>query len=113
MTRTDRILIFLLGCITARIFIIYLAKNAGPTFKQILGFIALFISIGLLYQFFINPHRPGAFGGESWWNNLRPLHAMLYLLFGLMAIQNSEYAYIVLVLDLMIGIIGFCHHYMV
>ena len=60
-----------------------------------------------MYQFFINPHRPGAFGGESWWNNLRPVHALLYGLFAYNAIIGNRGAWIYLLIDVLIGLFSF------
>ena len=60
--------------------------------------------IGFIYLY-INDLRQikGFTGGKVWWNNYRPLHAVLYLLFALYAIKKKPFAWIVLLIDALIG----------
>ena len=78
-----------------------------------MGVIAVMASIGMMYQFIVNPHKPGAFGGDSWWNNMRPVHAFLYLLFAVLVVVRPKDAWMVLALDVVIGIVAFSRHYIV
>jgi hypothetical protein len=52
-------------------------------------------------------------GGERiWWNDLRPVHSMLYGLFAFMALNNmSEHAWKVLLLDVTIGFAAWLQHH--
>ena len=47
------------------------------------------------------------FGADIWWNEIRPIHSMLYLLFCIYMYKKNEYAYLPLLLDLIIGIVSF------
>ncbi len=49
----------------------------------------------------------GAFGETVWWGSLRPVHALLYGLFAIYAIQGYPQAWVFLGVDLVIGLIGF------
>ena len=52
-------------------------------------------------------------GGESiWWNDLRPVHAFMYGLFALLALNGvKEHAWKVLLLDTIIGLLAFTQHH--
>lgn len=51
-------------------------------------------------------------GDKIWWNNLRPLHALLYGLFAYNAIKGNPNSWIFLFLDVIIGLISFLtYHY--
>ena len=65
------------------------------------------IGIGFIYTFISNKKKGSTFGQKVWWHYLRPIHAILYLLFGYMAINKSNFAYIPLLIDLIIGILSF------
>jgi hypothetical protein len=56
---------------------------------------------------------PETFGDKIWWNDLRPVHAVLYLLFTIMVFTSMrKYAWIVLLIDVMIGLTAFIYfHY--
>jgi len=112
MNRNNRIVIFLCICITLRAFLAYLAnKLASSNYLKLMGIFALIVSSGLIYQFIANPNKPGGFGGDSWWNNVRPVHAALYLVFAVMTVINPKYAYLALILDVIFGLGVFTLHY--
>jgi hypothetical protein len=51
-------------------------------------------------------------GGAIWWNNLRPLHAAIYILFAYLAITgNTQMAWRVLAADVVIGVVAFLIHH--
>ena len=77
-----------------------------------MAFFAVIISLSFMYQFLFNAKKKGAFGGEPWWNNMRPVHALLYMLFAvLIFIGKGNTAWGVLLLDISIGIAAFVKHY--
>ena len=65
--------------------------------------------------FLTGSRKTGAevFGDKIWWNNLRPIHAILYTLFAYNAINKNRKAWIYLFIDVIIGLISFIgYHYM-
>jgi hypothetical protein len=111
-----RFLLFLIGCMGTRLLFVYAAKNAGPKYLPFLGYLALLPAIGFTYIFITGSRPTGGetFGQPIWWNNLRPLHALLYGLFAYSAINNFAWAWKFLLLDVAIGLTSFlAHHYQV
>jgi hypothetical protein len=70
--------------------------------------------IGFIYIYLTGSRQTGAevFGAKIWWNNLRPLHALLYGLFAYYAIQRANFAWKFLLADVIIGFFAFMiyHH---
>ena len=108
-TIQKRILLFLIGCIGTRFLLVYLAKNASTNYLPIMGYLALLPAIGFTYIYLTGSRKVGAetFGEKIWWNNLRPLHALLYFLFAYNAINGNKMAYQFLLIDVIIGLTGF------
>lgn len=100
--------LFLLGCLPSRILLVFLAYKF-PKILPLMGVVALCISAGfaIIYIGGLRKTGPEVFGGEIWWNDLRPIHATLYFLFGLLALKKSRYAWCILLLDIFIGSIAF------
>ena len=67
----------------------------------------MFVSWALIFITGIRSTGAEVFGGKIWWNNLRPIHAILYATFGYLAYNKSKSAYKPLVLDAIIGLISF------
>lgn len=112
-TEMKRILLFLIGCIGTRLFLVYIAKTISLQYLPILGYLALLPTVGFLY-FFITGTRttgPEVFGDKIWWNNLRPVHAALYGTFAYNAIQKNPDSWIFLLADVVIGFAAFVHHH--
>jgi hypothetical protein len=63
----------------------------------------------LIYIFDLRPSGREA-GGVIWWNNIRPVHALNYLIFFLLAFTNNKYAWVPLGVDVIIGLIAFIYH---
>jgi hypothetical protein len=103
---TKVILLFSM-CIIVRIFLVILAKNINTKYLPILGYLALIPAFGFLYRYLSGTRKTGILGQPSWWNNLRPIHALLYLLFAIYAINKSDKSYILLLIDVIIGIMAF------
>ena len=109
-----RFLLFLIGCIGVRSILVLLAKNTSVYVLKILGYLALLPAIGFIYIYLTGSRQTGAevFGEKIWWNSLRPIHAMLYLLFAYNAINGVKTAYQYLFIDVIIGLISFLiYHY--
>ena len=62
-----------------------------------------------MYLFLTGSRKTGVevFGEKIWWNNLRPLHSILYFLFAYNAIKGNKNAWIYLLIDVVIGLISF------
>jgi hypothetical protein len=107
--QTKRLLLFLFGCIGLRFLLAYTSKTMSTEYLPYLGFITLSIGLGLFYYYFSGTRKKGpeTFGDDIWWNDLRPIHGSLYLLFSLLAFQKKSYAWVPLALDVLIGLISF------
>ena len=104
-----RFLLFIIGCIGTRSLFVLIAKNAGPKYLPLLGYLALLPAIGFMYIYLTGSRQTGAevFGGKIWWNYLRPLHSLLYFLFAYNAIIGNNKAWIYLLVDVIFGLISF------
>jgi hypothetical protein len=107
-----RALLFLIGCIGTRAVITYAAYIASPELLTYLGYLALLPAIGFFTIYFMDLRKTGAevFGEHIWWNNLRPIHGMLYTLFAVSAITQQPYAWKWLLADVMLGFTSFVAH---
>ena len=108
-TIQKRFLLFIIGCIGSRSLLTIVAKNASSANLIYLGYLALLPAIGFTYLFVTGERKTGheVFGGKIWWNNLRPVHALLYFLFSYNAIHGNRNAWIYLLVDVNIGFISF------
>jgi hypothetical protein len=103
-----RFLLFLFGCIVVRFLFVFIAKKYQK-YLPYMGGIALLISIGFLYVYFSKSRITGreVFGEKIWWNDLRPIHALLYLLFAVFALNKVSYSWVILFVDVLIGLVSF------
>jgi hypothetical protein len=109
-----RILLFLIGCIGVRSLFVVIAKYINTNYLPYLGYLALLPAIGFIYIYLTDSRQSGpeTFGDKIWWNNLRPIHAILYLLFAYNAIIGNKQAWIYLLSDVLFGLINFLiYHY--
>ena len=114
-TIQKRFLLFLIGCIGSRSLLVYLAKTTNKQFLMYMGYLALLPAIGFFYIFFTGTRQTGAevFGDKIWWNNLRPIHGLLYSLFAYNAITGNPNSWIYLLVDVLFGLVSFLifHYY--
>ena len=103
--QTKRMLLFLIGCMGTRLSLVWLAYKF-PQYLKLMGFLALIPAIGFMY-IYVNGLRktgPEVFGGKIWWDNLRPVHSLLWFTFAYLAINNvHEHAWKVLLADVSLG----------
>jgi hypothetical protein len=107
-------LMFLIGCIGLRSIFVIIAKYINIKYLKYLGLLALIPAIGFIYIYLTGSRKTGAevFGNKIWWNNLRPIHSILYFLFAYNAIIGNKESWIYLFVDVVIGLISFLlHHY--
>ena len=100
--------LFMFGCVPIRLFLIYIAKKASMIQLRLLSIPAFLISVGFIYQL-KNGKQFGYFGGPVWWH--RGIHALLWMIFAILAFRKIQSAYIVLVVDLIVGVISFINNY--
>jgi hypothetical protein len=106
-------LLFLVGCMGARLLLTYLAKVANKRWLRVMGYLAVLPAIGFMYLFVSGTrNKTGAFGEKIWWNALRPVHSLLYGLFAYAAITGNTNAWIFLLVDSLIGLSGFLYRRM-
>jgi len=108
----SRILLFLFGCIPTRLLFIILAKDINVKYLPYLGYIGLLPAIGFSYLYLTGSRKSGfEAGGKIWWNSLRPLHSILWMLFAYSSILKNKNSWKILALDLIIGIFAFLTHH--
>jgi len=110
----QRFLLFLFGCIGIRSLFVIIARYINTKYLKYLGYLALAPAIGFIYIYLTGTRKTGAevFGEKIWWNNLRPIHSILYFLFVYNAIIGNKHSWIYLLVDVLIGLISFLiHHY--
>ena len=110
----QRFLLFLIGCIGIRSLFVIIARYINTKYLKYLGYLALVPAIGFIYIYLTGTRKTGAevFGEKIWWNNLRPIHSILYFLFAYNAIIGNKQSWIYLLVDVLIGLISFLiHHY--
>ena len=108
-TLQKRFLLFLVGCIGTRSLFVYIAKNTNSNYLPYFGYLALLPAIGFTYLYLFGLRKTGAevFGEKIWWNDLRPIHALLYFLFAFNAINRNRNSWIYLLVDVIIGLLSF------
>jgi len=109
-----RFLLFLIGCMGSRLLLVYIAKNINSTWLKYMGYLALLPAIGFMYIYLSGARKTGpeVFGDKIWWNNLRPIHSLLYILFSYNAINGNKNSWIYLFIDVLIGLISFLVHHL-
>ena len=117
-----RFAMFLGGCVPVRLFAAwlayYLARRNTTTGLKVLAGLAIAAVIGWAVILIFGLRKTGAEtqGAPIWWNFMRPIHMFMYCLFiGLVFSNNTKYqknAWIVLLLDVIIGLLAFLWHHL-
>lgn len=110
-----RIALFLIGCVGTRLLLVYIAKHANATWLRYMGYLALLPAVGFIYIYLTGTRQTGpeVFGSKIWWNNLRPIHSLLYFLFAYNAMHGNPYSWMILFADVIFGLINFLIHHFV
>lgn len=110
-----RFLLFLIGCIGARVALVWFSKKmAGTVYIRPVAYMAIVIGIGFWYIYLTGARKTGLeVGGDLiWWNGLRPFHGLMYLLFGVLSLYGYKNAWILLLVDVVVGFVSFMlYHY--
>jgi hypothetical protein len=115
-TIQKRFALFLIGCIGTRLLFVYVAKIDDLTYLRYMGYLFLLPAFGFIYIYLTDSRKTGpeVFGDKIWWNDLRPIHGMLYLLFSYNAITGNKCAWIYLLADVIFGLTSFLvYHFIV
>lgn len=109
-----RVLMFLVGCMGARIGLAYLAKWSNTIVRKILMIAIGLMATGFTIIYFFGLRKTGleTQGAPIWWNDLRPIHAILYGLaaWSLYEDQNVM-AWKLLLGDTAIGLVAFLYYH--
>jgi len=108
ISQKERNMLFIFGCLGVRSLFAYSAKISSPKILKIYASLAIFVAFVWIYLFVTNSRQTGMeAGGRIWWNNIRPVHAILYLCFAYSALRNDRNAYLFLVADVVLGAVAF------
>ena len=114
LSMDKRLILFLVGCMGSRVTLVWIAKNY-PRALFYMGIMAVGISFGFMYIWVNGLRKTGieTLGEKIWWNDLRPLHSILWGIFAVMAFQGNQNAWKVLLLDVTIGFLAWLNHRMI
>jgi hypothetical protein len=102
-------MLFLGCCIPLRLLLVYLSKTVNKYHLKLMGYTGLILSVGFMY-FYLSGTRttgPEVFGDKIWWNNLRPIHSVLWLAFAISAIRGYSWSWKILLVDVLFGLFFF------
>ena len=104
-----RFLLFLFLCIPGRLALTFLAKYIPLKYLPLMGIVYAIIGLSFLYLNIFNKRLTGTETGGNviWWNDLRPVHGFLALIFAILAISKVRDAWIVLLVDTIFGLVSF------
>ena len=104
-----RFLLFLLGCIPARLALVIIAAILSLKTRKYLTIITLPIAIGFLWLYFTKSRLTGGevFGSKIWWHKFRIVHGLLFLTFSILALLSIKYSWIILLVDVFLGLLLF------
>lgn len=71
-----RLILFIIACIPVRLAYAYIQNNITPQ----LNFISAIIGILFIYKWATWKGEKGAFGGVLWWNTMRLVHGVIFIL---------------------------------
>jgi hypothetical protein len=100
-------LLFIFGCMGTRLLLAYTAKRINGKYLPIMGYLAALPALGFAYVYISGNRKEGGFGQKAWWNDLRPVHAILYGLFSWNAINKRAGSWKFLFADAIFGLISF------
>jgi|LauGreDrversion4_2_1035121.scaffolds.fasta_scaffold922911_1 hypothetical protein len=111
LDKKQRIAMFLIGCVGARLGLAYAALIV-PT--KILSFIFGIIGTGFAVIWIMDWRKTGMETGglPIWWNHLRPLHALAYLTSAvLLWFKYRRDTSLIIFFDLIVGLISFLFYH--
>ena len=97
--------LFLLFCIPARLFLVWVSQKIPVQYLKFFGAFLLAMALGFLYLYFTKG-RLSAFeaGGKTWWADFRLIFGALYLIAAIYCFQGKqEMVWIPLAIDVVFG----------
>ena len=106
--------VFLFGCIGVRLLLSFLVKISPVDNLPFYSIISILPALGFISIYLLNLRRYGMeAGGRIWWNKVRPIHGVMYLLFTMYAFKKEVFAWKILFIDAILGLIFWLnHHYL-
>ena len=63
----------------------------------------------IMFLFNLRQNAPEG-GGNTWWNNIRPIHSLLYIMFFIFVFIKKDYSYMFLLGDVILGLSVFLYN---
>jgi len=107
-------LLFLIGCIPARLFLAFLPLYLPDFLLKVYGGVLLMIGLGFLYLFVTGKRKTGleTEGKPIWWRPFRILHGLMYCLAAFFVLDRQRRAaFQTLLIDTCLGLALFLYHY--
>lgn len=109
-----RAALFLLLCIAIRTALAMWVRRASVSHLWYIGLVLLLQSFGFAYIYMYGLRKSGGetFGCPIWWNDMRPVHAIMYGTASWFALRgNGNTTSTVLMVDVLMGLAAFsCFH---
>ena len=83
----------------------YLSYNSVWRYTLVTFFFAA--SVGFTYLYITKQRKRGAFGQKIWWDFLRPIHAILLFISGVLLSLKVKETYLILLADALIGLVEY------
>jgi hypothetical protein len=114
--KTKRYLMFLIGCIGTRFLLTYIAKIINIDYIKYISLVTGLIGLSFIYIYLFGSKTADKqleWTGDKtiWWNDLRIVHGALYLLFTYLALMQNKDAWLILLVDTLIGLISWMKHH--
>ena len=114
--KTKRFLMFLIGCMGSRFLLTYVTKISSFDNLKYISYVTGLIGLSFIYIYFIgsdSADKQLEWAGDKmiWWNHLRIVHGSLYLLFSYLAYNGNKDAWMILLVDTLIGLFSWLNHH--
>lgn len=102
-------IIFLLGCIGTRLLLSVYSKYSK--YSKLLNLTTFIIGLSFIFLYIFDLRKTGfeATNNIIWWNEIRPIHGSLYLLFSIYYYKNNNQSWLFLLIDTLIGLFYYIH----
>jgi len=94
-------------CIFIRLSLVYLIYIVYKMqIRYIFALLFFALSVGAMYQYIVKTRKVGAFNNKVWWDYLRPIHSLFFMLTSLGLLYKYKYTFVFLLMDTIIGMVG-------
>ena len=94
-------------CLVIRCVLTYIAKIIPLKYLPIMGVIYLVFAIGFFHTYISQSRTKGILNQPAWWDGMRPVHGGLFLIFAITALLKYKDAWIILLIDTILGGVAF------